>query len=62
MSRRQDLALAGIYARVSTADQRREGEALLRYAAALGWDVAEYVDHGVSGARERRPGLAMLSS
>ena len=52
----------GIYARVSTADQRCEGqlEALRRYAEARGWDVTEYVDHGVSGAKERRPALDAL--
>jgi DNA invertase Pin-like site-specific DNA recombinase len=30
---------------------------LRRYATARGWDVREYVDHGVSGAKERRPAL-----
>ena len=56
---------AGLYARVSSADQRCEGqlEALRRYAAARGWEATEYVDHGVSGAKERRPALdAMLAA
>jgi DNA invertase Pin-like site-specific DNA recombinase len=55
---------AGIYARVSTADQRCEGqlEALRRYADARGWDATEYIDHGVSGAKERRPALDSLLS
>ena len=30
---------------------------LRRYAAARGWDARESVDHGVSGAKERRPAL-----
>jgi DNA invertase Pin-like site-specific DNA recombinase len=50
---------AGIYARVSTGEQDTAGqlEALRRYAAARGWEAVEYVDHGVSGAKERRPAL-----
>ncbi len=53
---------AGLYIRVSTADQRPDVqlEALRRYAAARGWEAAEYVDHGVSGAKEHRPGLDAL--
>jgi len=31
-----------------------------RYAAARVWDVKEHVDHGVSGAKERRPALDVL--
>lgn len=53
-----------LYARVSTADQRLDSQldALRGYAAARGLDVAaEHVDHGVSGAKDRRPALdAML--
>lgn len=50
---------AAIYARVSTFDQEPENqlEELRRYATARGWEVKEYVDHGVSGAKERRPAL-----
>lgn len=47
-----------IYARVSTLDQQPENQLaeLRRYVAARGWDVAvEYVDHGVSGSKDRRP-------
>jgi DNA invertase Pin-like site-specific DNA recombinase len=36
---------------------------LRSYAEARGWAVTEFVDHGVSGAKERRPGLdAMLAA
>ena len=50
---------AAIYARVSTADQTCENELidLRRYCAARGWDATEYVDTGVSGAKDRRPAL-----
>jgi DNA invertase Pin-like site-specific DNA recombinase len=52
-----------LYARVSTTDQRPEVQlnALREYAAARRLDVArEYVDHGVSGTRDRRPALDAL--
>jgi putative DNA-invertase from lambdoid prophage Rac len=51
---------AGVYARVSTMDQTCENQLLelRRYVAARGWAVTkEYVDQGVSGAKERRPAL-----
>jgi DNA invertase Pin-like site-specific DNA recombinase len=51
---------AGVYARVSTTDQHCENQLveLRRYCAARGWAIArEYVDQGVSGAKERRPAL-----
>ncbi len=55
---------AGIYARVSTANgqspemQLRE---LREYVVRRGWEIAgEYVDAGISGARERRPALDRL--
>jgi DNA invertase Pin-like site-specific DNA recombinase len=54
-----------IYARVSTADQTCENQLLelRRFAAARGWDPVEYVDSGVSGAKERRPQLdAMMAA
>ena len=53
---------AAIYARVSTLDQEPENQlAELRcYADARGWMPTEYVDHGVSGAKERRPALDRL--
>jgi DNA invertase Pin-like site-specific DNA recombinase len=56
---------AAIYARVSTQDQTPDNQLLpLRaFASARGWDAVEYVDHGVSGAKERRPSLdAMLKA
>lgn len=50
---------AAIYARVSTVDQTCENQLLelQRYVAARGWDGKEYVDHGISGAKDRRPAL-----
>jgi DNA invertase Pin-like site-specific DNA recombinase len=51
---------AGIYARVSTTDQHCENQLveLRRYCEARGWAITkEFVDHGVSGAKERRPAL-----
>src|SRR5262245_14007166 len=53
---------AAIYARVSTFDQEPENQLaeLRRYAEARGWSAQEYVDRGVSGAKERRPALDEL--
>lgn len=53
---------AGIYARVSTADQTCENQLLelRRYCEARGWTTTEYVDNGVSGAKDRRPALDRL--
>jgi putative DNA-invertase from lambdoid prophage Rac len=51
---------AGIYARVSTLrDQDPENQLidLRRYVGARGWTATEYVDRGVSGAKDRRPAL-----
>ena len=50
---------AAIYARVSTLDQEPENQLaeLRQYTAARGWTATEYVDQGVSGAKERRPAL-----
>ncbi len=51
---------AAIYVRVSTKDQNPEAQLgpLREYAQARGFDVvAEYIDHGVSGAKESRPAL-----
>lgn len=53
----------GIYLRVSQADQTTDNQRLdlERVAAQRGWDVAEfYLDHGVSGKRDRRPALDRL--
>ena len=53
---------AAIYARVSTLDQEPENQLqdLRRYVEARGWTVVEYVDCGVSGAKDRRPALDQL--
>jgi DNA invertase Pin-like site-specific DNA recombinase len=53
-----------IYARVSTADQHAENQLaeLRRYVEARGWTISrEFVDRGVSGAKERRPALDELT-
>src|SRR4051812_22557860 len=52
-----------VYASVSTADQHcsNQLEELRRYVAARGWTVhQEYVDEGVSGAKESRPALDLM--
>ena len=53
---------AAIYARVSTFDQEPENQLaeLRRYVEARGWTAVEYVDRGVSGAKDRRPALDTL--
>ncbi len=53
---------AAIYARVSTLDQQPENQLqeLRRYVEARGWTGSEYVDHGVSGSKDRRPALDRL--
>jgi DNA invertase Pin-like site-specific DNA recombinase len=53
---------AAIYARVSTVDQEPENQLqeLRRYVEARGWTATEYVDRGVSGAKDRRPALDRL--
>src|SRR5712664_4794010 len=55
---------AALYARVSTLEQTPENQlvALRTFALARGWAVSEFIDHGVSGAKDRRPQLdAMLA-
>jgi len=56
------MARLALYARVSTADQTVDPQldALRAYAARRGADAVEYVDEGVSGAKDRRPALDRL--
>ena len=53
---------AALYARVSTADQEPANQLaeLVRYCQARNWEPVEYVDHGVSGSKDRRPALDRL--
>ena len=54
---------AALYARVSTFDQEPENQLaeLRRYVRARSWpEAVEYIDRGVSGARDRRPALDRL--
>jgi putative DNA-invertase from lambdoid prophage Rac len=53
---------AAIYARVSTLDQEPENQLqeLRRYVSARGWTAQEFVDRGVSGAKDTRPALDAL--
>ena len=55
----QPRSRAAIYARVSTLDQEPENQLaeLRQYITARGWTAVEYVDHGISGAKARRPAL-----
>ena len=59
-----DRLPAGLYARVSTNDQNPAAqiEALRHCATARSWRAVEYVDHSVSGAKERRSALDALLS
>jgi DNA invertase Pin-like site-specific DNA recombinase len=57
------MTRAALYLRVSTADQNTDTQAydLRALAAQRGYQIVyEYIDHGVSGARARRPGLDQL--
>jgi DNA invertase Pin-like site-specific DNA recombinase len=57
MSKNQNQV--AIYARVSTEDQSLDSQLhdLRGYCKSRGWgDVVEYVDHGISGTKESRPG------
>ena len=54
---------SAIYARVSTFDQEPENQLaeIRRYVAARGWmSTTEFVDRGISGAKDRRPALDEL--
>ncbi len=47
-----------IYARVSTADQTLDAQLrdLRQYCDSRGWEPTTYTDHGISGAKDSRPG------
>src|SRR3954453_13032602 len=53
-----------VYARVSTLEQTTHNQLLelRRYLEARGWAAVEYVDQGVSGAKDRRPALDQLTA
>ena len=53
---------AALYARVSTLDQEPENQLaeLRRYVDARGWTAQEFIDKGISGAKQRRPALDAL--
>jgi DNA invertase Pin-like site-specific DNA recombinase len=53
---------AAVYAGVSTLHQEPENQLaeLRRYAGARDWTVHEYIDKGVSGAKDRRSALDTL--
>ena len=55
---------AAVYARVSTAngqDPQMQIRELCEYCKRRGWPIVrEYVDVGISGAKDRRPGLDLL--
>src|SRR5437764_1081624 len=55
---------AALYARVSCAEQTCENQLieLRRYIEARGWEATEYVDQGVSGAKDRRAALDQLTA
>jgi hypothetical protein len=58
-----NLKRAAVYARVSTLDQHPETQAieLRQFAKQRGYEIfQEYVDHGISGAKVRRPALDQL--
>jgi len=58
-----DQRRLALYARVSTTDQTTANQLpdLRRYVKQRGWAVtAEYVDHGISGAKASRPQLDQL--
>jgi DNA invertase Pin-like site-specific DNA recombinase len=59
----EDEVKVAIYARVSTHEQTAENQLLelRQYVVARGWNATEYVDHGVSGAKDRRPALDQLT-
>ncbi len=56
------MARVALYARVPRSGQTVEPQlhALRSYTTARGWEAVEYVDGGVSGAKDRRPALDRL--
>lgn len=56
------MTRAALYARVSTFDQdpQMQLDELRELARQRGWTATEYVDHGVSGVRMKRPALGRL--
>lgn len=52
------MPTVAIYARVSTSDQTLDSQLrdLREYCRQRGWQATEYLDHGVSGAKDSRPG------
>lgn len=56
------MSRVALYARVSTRDQHPDAQLapLREYAARRGAEAVEFVDHGVSGRKDRRPGLDAL--
>ena len=53
---------AALYGRVSTTGQTAENQMLqLRaYVVARGWTGTEFIDSGISGAKDKRPALDQL--
>ena len=62
MTKHGDAKRVAIYCRVSTTEQSAANQTLVlkSFAGARGWAVTEYIDQGVSGAREKRPALNAL--
>lgn len=60
----QKIQRVAIYARVSTTEQTTENQLLelRRYVEARGWAATEFIDHGVSGSKDRRPALDALTT
>jgi hypothetical protein len=60
---RSRVVRAAIYARVSTIDQTAENQLLelRRYVEARRWSATEFVDRGISGAKDKRPALDALA-